>query len=132
MRRITAALSAITLAGLLAACSSADPDTSDKPEAGAEPASAGEELQAAADRIGCSGYEQSAKPAPNVDQWGTCDLDGARIQLYYIPDTAAYDAFVEASSAFGVTEAWMARVGPIVAAPDDQTLVEDVRAALEG
>ena len=90
-----------------------------------------DELQAAADKIGCTGYTQSTDPAPYVDRWGICYLGSARIQLYYIPDDTNYKAFMNAVSAYGVTEAQVVRVGSIVAAPDDATLIDQIRTALE-
>lgn len=146
MRRIRTATVAATVAVLaaLTACSPGQPDPGPSgftprmstPEEEAEPAAdqsgALDSPEAAAEKIGCSGYEQSSEPAPHVDEWGTCELDGGRVSVYYIPDDADYDAFVEAAAAWGSQESWFVRVGAVVAAPDDQTMIDQVRSDLEG
>lgn len=77
-----------------------------------------------------TGYAQSSDPAPHVDQWGTCRLDGASVSVYQFADDDVYQAFLKASAAHGVTEAWLVRSGNVVVAPTDQTQLPAIRAAL--
>lgn len=93
-------------------------------------ATAPADLPALAAKIGCTGYTQSSTPAPNADQWGTCTLTGKPVKLYLIPTDAGYQAFLASVKAYGVTEAWMVRSAPFVVAPDDQTQIPAIKAAL--
>lgn len=88
------------------------------------------DLPALAAKIGCNGYAQTSTPAPNADQWGTCTLTGKSVKLYLIPTEAGYQAFLASVKPYGVTEAWMVRCAPFVLAPDDQTQIPTIKAAL--
>jgi hypothetical protein len=148
MRTMTVC-AAVALLGVLVACSSESPapvsepvtvvsdapvvSETPTPEPEPEPEPVVEEvasLDDAVSRIGCTGWAQSPDAAPFVDQWGTCTFEGARVQVYLIPSDDDYAAFVDAVSAYGVTEAQMIHVGPVVVAVDDQTKLDAVRAIL--
>lgn len=110
------------------ATTTASPVTTSPPAAPATKAPA--DLASLATKIGCTGYAQSATPAPNADQWGTCTLAGKAVKLYLIPTDAGYQAFLDSVKAYGVTAAWMVRTAPFVVAPDDQTQIPTIKAAL--
>lgn len=95
-----------------------------------DPSMEADPLADAVAALGCTGWEQSAEAAPFVDEWGTCDLDGVRLQVYLIPDEENYQAFMESVSGFGITEAQVVRAGSVLVAPDDQTKVDQIRQAL--
>lgn len=150
-RRIVVTLLTISTVAVLAACgsspsgssapvgattSTAAPTASNTPATTAAapttPAAAKvpADLPALAAKIGCTGYAQSSTPAPNADQWGACTLAGKSVKLYLIPTDASYEAFLASVQAYGVTEAWMVRSAPFVVAPDDQTQIPTIKAAL--
>lgn len=92
----------------------------------------GDALADTAAKVGCTGYAQSSDPAPNADKWGTCTIDGKKVQIYQITGDAAYAAFLDSVKAYGVTEAWLVRSGDIVVSPSDQTQLDAIRAKLNG
>jgi len=112
--------------------SSASSVASPKPESSPtpEPSQEADPLADAVVTLGCTGWAQSPELAPFVDAWGTCDLDGTRLQVYLIPDDANYASFMESVAGFGITEAHVVRAGAVVVAPDDQTKVEQIRQAM--
>jgi len=102
------------------------------PATTAPPAASGDALAAAAAKVGCAGYAQSADPAPNADKWGTCTINSKKVQIYQITGDAAYKAFLDSVKAYGVTEAWLVRSGNLVVSPSDQTQLDAIRTKLNG
>ena len=92
----------------------------------------GDAIADAAAKVGCTGYARSSDPAPNADKWGTCTIDGKKVQIYQITGDAAYRAFLDSVKAYGVTEAWLVRSGDVVVAPSDQTQLDAIRTKLNG
>lgn len=142
-RRYVLAFGLVSLALVLASCggdsdTNAAPDTTAAsvaldaaPDTTAAPVALdAPTIEAVADTLGCVDYEQSSEAAPFVDEWGTCQLDGSPVKLYLIPDDDQYEQFVDAAAAYGAQESWLVRDGDVVVAPDDQTQLDQIRAAV--
>jgi len=84
--------------------------------------------------MGCTGYGLAATVAPGAAEYGTCQLEGVRIQLYRFATQEDKQVFLEQVKAYGVVESQLALSddGLIAAAPADQRLLPQLKTALAG
>ena len=91
------------------------------------PKAQGGPVQEAAQKFGCGVVEMGSEPAPGIEEWGECDLDGSRVSIYIADDL---DVFLASVEPYGVTRDQWAVAGRVVAVPDDQAKLGDIRKAL--
>lgn len=101
---------------------SATPAESAKPDAGA--------AEGIAQKLGMNDFQQSSTMAPGATRWGEGTYDGSKVQIYEFANDGDYKVFLDSVKGFGIVEAQLVKVGPVVVAVTDQTKVDAVRAAL--
>ncbi|WIB65765.1 hypothetical protein [Curtobacterium sp. MCBD17_040] len=95
-------------------------------------AAAAADLASVAVKVGCTGYAKSAEAVPGAADYGTCQLRGVRVQLYWFATTADKQVFLNAVKAYGIVESQLAETpdGLTAAAAADPSMLPDLRAAL--
>jgi hypothetical protein len=83
--------------------------------------------------LDCSDYALSATVAPGAAEYGTCQLDGVRVQLYRFASIEDKQVFLDQVKAYGVVESQLAVTndGLIAAAPADQRLLVRLQEGLK-
>ncbi|MGG7466204.1 hypothetical protein [Plantibacter sp. YIM 135347] len=144
---LTVALGAAMLGLTLTGCADAGPDAgagagpsssaSAAPQATATetpappaPAPVALSLADTAEAAGCTGYERASEVAPYAAEWGKCTFAGGNVRAYRFATPEDYAAFLDSVSGFGIVEGQLAVAGAFVFAPDDQTQLDAIRAAL--
>ncbi|PPI24262.1 hypothetical protein C5D34_05685 [Rathayibacter sp. AY1B1] len=82
----------------------------------------------------CSDYALAATVAPGAAEYGTCQLDGVRVQLYRFASIEDKQVFLDQVKAYGVVESQLAvtKDGLVAAAPADQRLLVRLQEGLRG
>ncbi|MWV47883.1 hypothetical protein GRS96_01175 [Rathayibacter sp. VKM Ac-2803] len=97
-----------------------------------EAAKTGATLADTATKLNCTDYALAATVAPGAAEYGTCQLDGVRVQLYRFANLDDKQIFLDQVKAYGVVESQLAVTddGSIAAAPADQRLLVQLQDAL--
>lgn len=96
------------------------------------PRGSSSDLSGLASDLGCGGYALSTTIAPGAAEYGTCQLNGVRIQLYEFANLDDKQVFLEQVEVYGVVESQLAFTpdGLVAAAPADQTLLAQLKESL--
>jgi len=121
----------LSVAGL-SACSSTDSSSPSGAEAtsSTQQRAADTDLAEVASGIGCTGWKVSDAAVPGIEEYGTCQWEGQRVQLYRAGSENGLAAFWKEVAVYGVTEQSAVSSGLLVAAPGDPADVLQLRAAL--
>lgn len=87
-------------------------------------------MESTAAKLGITDFARSKEPAPLAIAWGQGTLNGTVVKIYQFADEASWTMFLESIAGYGVTAANMVKVGLIAIAPNDQTQLEAIRAAV--
>jgi hypothetical protein len=105
-----------------------------EPSVEAIPSTSETALSDLAERMSCTGYALAATVAPGAAEYGTCQLEDVRIQLYRFATQEDKQVFLEQVKVYGVVESQLALTddGLIAAALADQRLLPQLKTALAG
>lgn len=81
--------------------------------------------------VGCSNYEESVDFAPFVKEWGYCEFNDDKIQVYAFTDKKAQNSFLETVTDFGVVVENLVIEELFILAPNGSEDRDNLRTAID-